>query len=52
LIESLSKLGLDYVDLFLIHTPNGRKVVETWNAVVQLKRDGLIKSAGVRFSYF
>lgn len=45
--ESLTKLGVDYLDLFLMHTPNGKNVIATWNAIVQLKKDGLIKAAGV-----
>lgn len=45
--ESLSKLGLEYIDLYLIHSPNGGKIVETWRAMVELRTDGFIKSIGV-----
>ena len=51
LIESLAKLRLEYVDLFLIHTPlnfpePGRlKVV--WKEMEALKKEGLARSVGV-----
>lgn len=44
---SLKKLGLDYVDLYLIHTPRNGKIVETWKAFMELKEAGLTKSIGV-----
>lgn len=46
---SLDRLGLDYLDLFLIHwpVPAHDKFVATWKALVQLQRDGRIRSIGV-----
>lgn len=46
---SLDRLGLDYVDLFLIHwpVPAQDKYSDTWKAFVQLQRDGHIRSIGV-----
>ena len=47
--QSLDKLGLDYLDLYLIHWPTPRRdnFVEAWNALEELKHDGLTRSIGV-----
>jgi len=47
--ESLSKLGLDYLDLYLIHWPAPDKglFVETWKAFEELRSDGRVRSIGV-----
>jgi diketogulonate reductase-like aldo/keto reductase len=44
---SLKKLGLDYVDLYLIHWPVKRKYLETWRAFEALYKDGRIRAIGV-----
>lgn len=53
--ESLTKLGLDYVDLYLIHWPNPVKYrqnhlemnIESYKAMEDLVKEGKIKSIGV-----
>ena len=46
---SRKKLGLDYVDLYLIHWPLPRldKYVDSWRALVKLREDGVVRSIGV-----
>jgi 2,5-diketo-D-gluconate reductase A len=46
---SLDKLGLDYLDLYLIHwpLPATNLYVETWQAFVALRDEGLVHSIGV-----
>lgn len=44
---SRRKLGLDYIDLYLIHWPVAGKYRETWKALIHLQKEGLIKSIGV-----
>ncbi|MHA6693018.1 aldo/keto reductase [Homoserinimonas sp. A520] len=47
--ESRMNLGLDYVDLYLIHWPLPRvdKYVETFGAMIELREEGLVRSVGV-----
>lgn len=47
--RSLERLGLDYVDLYLIHWPLPRldEYVNSFRAMVELKEQGLIRSVGV-----
>ena len=46
---SLERLGVEQTDLHLIHWPNPSqgKYVEAWRALVQLQKDGLVRSIGV-----
>lgn len=47
---SLKLLGLDYLDLYLIHWPapkRGLLYVESWQAMERLKNEGRVKSIGV-----
>jgi len=47
--ESLERLGLDYVDLYLIHwpTPQYDEYVDTYKALEKLYKDGRVKAIGV-----
>ena len=45
--ESLGKLGMDYVDLYLIHWPVPDKTEETWRALEHLRAQGLARAIGV-----
>ncbi len=51
LLASLDKLGLEQVDLFLIHWPLPTQYdgdfVSTWEALVELREEGLTRSVGV-----
>jgi diketogulonate reductase-like aldo/keto reductase len=44
---SLRRLGMDYVDLYLIHWPDPSKTEETWRALEELQREGLTRSIGI-----
>lgn len=45
--ESLEKLGLDYLDLYLIHWPGVDQYKEAWRALEDLYKQGLIRTIGV-----
>ena len=45
--ESLKLLNLSFIDLYLIHSPFGEKLLETWEAMIELKTQGLVHSIGV-----
>lgn len=53
--RSLDRLGLDYVDIYMIHWPKAssddknwkRTLLETWTAMEELKEQGLIRALGV-----
>jgi diketogulonate reductase-like aldo/keto reductase len=50
--EQLAKLGLEYVDLYLIHAPFAFAEslacgVEQWRAMLALKEDGTCRAVGV-----
>ncbi|KAJ7444915.1 NADP-dependent oxidoreductase domain-containing protein [Mycena latifolia] len=52
LVESLQKLGVEYVDLFLIHSPRplapeDGTLSELWRAMEAVHAEGLAKSIGV-----
>ena len=47
--QSLERLELEYVDLYLIHwpVPARDRYVDTWRAFIELQREGLVRSIGV-----
>lgn len=47
--ESVVQLDLGYYDLYLIHSPvsGKKKRIETYRALVEAKKDGLVKKIGV-----
>jgi 2,5-diketo-D-gluconate reductase A len=47
--ESLERLGLDHLDLHLIHWPNPNRdqYVDAWRALVDLREQGRVRSIGV-----
>jgi len=51
--KSIDDIGLEYVDLFLIHNPNygveGRK--NQWAALERAKKEGLVRAIGVSNLY-
>ena len=47
--DSLQRMDLTYLDLYLIHwpVPSHDKYVDTWKAFIELQSEGLIRSIGV-----
>lgn len=45
--ESLNKLGLDYLDLYLVHWPVEGKYKETWQALETLYKENRVRAIGV-----
>lgn len=44
---SRKRLGMEYVDLYLIHWPGTRLYKETWKAFEKLYKDGFVRAIGV-----
>lgn len=48
IVESLKRLGTDYIDLYQIHWPDpDTPVEESWETMTELKREGKVRFIGV-----
>lgn len=45
--KSVERLDMEYFDLFLLHWPVEKKRLESWKALEDLQKEGIIKSIGV-----
>lgn len=45
--SSLGRLGMGYVDLYLVHWPVAEKTEETWRAMEHLKSEGFTRAIGI-----
>jgi methylglyoxal/glyoxal reductase len=45
--ESLKKMSMDYLDLYLVHWPVKSKYKDTWRALEKIYTDGRVKAIGV-----
>lgn len=47
--NGMERLGLEYIDLYLIHwpVPSRDKYVDTWKALIKLREEGRVRSIGV-----
>ena len=46
-MESLRKIGVDYLDLYMFHWPVTDHYIETYKEIEKLYKEGLVKSIGV-----
>lgn len=44
--KSLKNLGLEYIDLYLVHWPLRDKYLDAWKALEKLYKDGAVKAIG------
>lgn len=47
LVRSLERMGLDYIDLYLLHWPVSGIYLDSWRELIRLKEQGLVRSIGV-----
>lgn len=45
--QSLQQLGTNYIDLYLIHAPQGGHVLDVYEEMIRLQKEGKIRSVGV-----
>ncbi|KAK7111615.1 hypothetical protein V1264_011220 [Littorina saxatilis] len=46
-MSSLKQLDSGYIDLYLIHSPSGGQVLESYKAMMEFQQQGLVRSIGV-----
>ena len=44
---TLARLGLSYIDLYLMHWPVDGKYIDTWRAMEKLYHEGLVRAIGI-----
>ena len=44
---SMERLGMDYLDLYLVHWPKAGKYKDTWRALERIYKEGRVRSIGV-----
>jgi diketogulonate reductase-like aldo/keto reductase len=47
LIESMKRLNVKYIDLYLMHWPNPETYLNSWKEMEKLYKEGLVKAIGV-----
>lgn len=47
LLESMKQLGVEYIDLYLLHWPVEGKYLDYWKQLEELYKEGLVKAIGV-----
>jgi len=47
LLESIKRLGVKHIDLYLMHWPNPDTYLESWKEMEKLYKEGLVKAIGV-----
>ena len=45
--QTLQKLRMDFVDLYMMASPAPGKIMETWDAMIEMRKMGLVRSLGV-----
>jgi diketogulonate reductase-like aldo/keto reductase len=46
-VTSMEKLGLDYLDLYLIHWPATTRRADSWRAMAEMNDEGIVRAIGV-----